>query len=128
MKEGEIVQGITDAVNTLKRKQNALAIPEFRSQNDFVLETNRKTRNSKFIPDSKDINLNESDDENKFKSLLNNLSKQYPKFPVYMIDIMAKDAGIPPLEIPLLIDKFAKKGFLIRLKAEDLYFKVSPEI
>ncbi|MCK4859155.1 MAG: hypothetical protein KAS87_01200, partial [Candidatus Omnitrophica bacterium] len=38
---GEIVSGMTEAVNTVKRKQTELAIPEFRSEGDFVVATNK---------------------------------------------------------------------------------------
>ena len=39
--EGEIVYGMTLAVNTVKRNQNQLTFPEFRSQGDFIINSNR---------------------------------------------------------------------------------------
>ena len=38
---GEIIYGMTAAVEVVKQKQTELAIPEFRSEGDFVVITNK---------------------------------------------------------------------------------------
>ena len=50
---GEIVYGMTAAVETVKQKQNELAIPEFRSEGDFVVATNNK-KNKRKVPSDRD--------------------------------------------------------------------------
>lgn len=127
MDEGEIVYGMTLAVNTVKKKQNKLAIPEFRSQNDFIIDTKSTLNNTKTLSYSKGKISNQPDNNLKFKILLLKLSKLYRKFPAYMIEIMAEDSGIPSQEIPLLIKMFKKMGFLILLKDEEFYYKISQE-
>lgn len=127
LNRGEIVYGMSLAVNTVKKKQNELAVPEFRSHNDFVIETNRNPKIPKSHSSSKTAYGNDLDNEIKFKSLLHNLSKMYRKFPAYMIEILAENSGIPKQELPLLIKEFKNKKFLIQLKEDDLYYKVSQE-
>ncbi len=127
LNEGEIVRGMTLAVNTVKMLQNELAVPEFRSQNDFIIDTRSIQNNSLTLSHSKEKISDEPDNRLKFKTLLLNLSKLYSKFPSYMIEIMAEDTGIPNQELPRLIKKYKKKGFLIPLKDEQFYFKISQE-
>ena len=128
LNEGEIVHGMTLAVNTVQRKQNEFAVPEFRSQNDFIIDTKSIHSNSLTFSYSKEDKIDEPDIKFKFKTLLLKLSKLYSKFPGYLIEIMAEDFGIPSQEIPRLIKKFKKKGILIPLKDEQSYFKISQEI
>jgi hypothetical protein len=127
LNEGEIVSGMTLAVNTVKGKQYELAIPEFRSQNDFIIDTKSIQNKSLTFSYSKEDNSDEPDNRLKFKTLLFNLSKLYKKFPMYMIEIMAEDSGIPSQDLPRLIKKFKKKGFLIPMKDELFYYKISQE-
>ncbi len=125
LNEGEIVHGMTLAVDTVKRKQNELAVPEFRSQNDFIIDTKSIHNNDISFSYAKAKFSDEPDNSLKFKTLLLNLSKLHRKFPAYMIEIMAEDIGIPSHEIPRLIKKFKKKGFLIPLKDAQFYYKIS---
>ena len=127
LNEGEIVSGMTLAVNTVKGKQNELAITEFRSQNDFIIDTKSIQNNSLTFAYSKKENSDEPDNRLKFKTLLLNLSKLYSKFPAYMIELMAEDTDIPNQELPRLIKKFKKKGFLIPIKDELFYYKIAQE-
>ena len=127
LNEGEIMSGMTLAVNTVKGKQNELAIPEFRSQNDFIIDTKSIQNNSLTFAYSKKENSDEPDNRLKFKTLLLNLSKLYSKFPAYMIELMAEDTGIPNQELLRLIKKFKKKGFLIPIKDELFYYKIAQE-
>jgi hypothetical protein len=125
LNEGEIVYGMTLAVNTVKKRQNEISVPEFRSQGDFIINTNngiQKKQNdfSKILEDQNKDNGTML----KFKALLLELSKLYGKFPRYMIEIMAENSGISSQEIPELIKTFKSQKILILLKDEDFYYKV----
>ena len=120
LNDSMVVYGMTEAVNAVKRKQNELAIPEFRSGSDFVVATNSIAR-----PKSKlnalenkhpDINYKE-----KFTEMLLELSKLYKQFPKYMIKIIAEDYLIPVIELENLIRNAQKGGLLIKNGDSDLY-------
>jgi len=119
---GEVVYGITEAVNAVKRKQNELATPEFRSGSDFVVATNSFAR-----PKSSVSALRNSDQEidykQKFSEMLLELSKLYKRFPEYMLEIMAENYGIPTLELEVLIRNAKKSGMLIKNGNDDTYYK-----
>ena len=123
LSEGEIVYGMTAAVDTVKKKQTELAVLEFRSSSDFVVATNNITR-----PKSRVNTLRNSDQEfdykGKFNEMLMELSKLYGKFPKYMLEIMAENYGIPHSELCVLINEFKKNKILIVVKELDFYFKV----
>jgi len=125
LNEGEIVSGMSLAVNTVKQKQNEIAIPEFRSQNDFIINTKNTLNNINNFSSTKCKNGNEPDNDPKFEALLLELAKLYEKFPIYMIEIMAEDSGISSQEIPLLIKKFKKTGFLTLSKDEEFYYEIT---
>ncbi|HUW21845.1 MAG TPA: DUF1922 domain-containing protein [Candidatus Bathyarchaeia archaeon] len=120
--DGEVVYGITEAVNAVKRKQNELATPEFRSGSDFVVATNSFAR-----PKSSVNALRNSDQEidykQKFTEMLMELSKLYKRFPEYMLKIMAENYGIPTLELEVLIRNAKKSGMLIKNGNDDTYYK-----
>jgi len=128
---GEIVYGMTEAVNTVKQKQTELATPEFRSEGDFVVATNKfptrtpvkKSKRKVLSEIDSDKNIN-SDLKEQFSEILLELSKLYGKFPKYMLEIMAENYGIPALELKLLIKSFKKKGVLTVLKNEDFYYQL----
>jgi len=128
---GEIVYGMTEAVNTVKRKQTELAIPEFRSEGDFVVATNKfptrtpvkKSKRKVLSEIDSDKNIN-SDLKEQFSEILLELSKLYGKFPKYMLEIMAENYGIPAKELKLLIRSFKKQGVLTVLKNEDFYYQL----
>ncbi len=124
LNEGQIVYGMTQAVNTVKQKQNELAVPEFRSHGDFVITTNKISNNTNIIPPSAKKIKDKTESIIKFKRLLGELSNLYEKFPVYMIEIMAENSGISSQELPHLIKTFKKRGYLILLKEEDFYYKI----
>ena len=125
LNEGEIVSGMSLAVNTVKQKQNELAIPEFRSQNDFIINTKGAHNNNNNLSRTKCKTGDEEDYDHKFKLLLLELAKLYEKFPSYMIEIMAENSGISSQEIPLLIKKFKKNGFLTLVKNEEFYYELT---
>jgi len=124
LSEGETVYGMTAAVDTVKKKQNELAVPEFRSNSDFIVSTNTISR-----PKIRVNALRNSDQEfdykRKFNEMLIELSKLYGKFPKYMLEITAENYNIPRSELCLLINEFKKNKILIVVKESDLYFKVA---
>ena len=126
---GEIVYGMSAAVDAVKQKQTELAIPEFRSEGDFVVATNKtptRTRVKKSI--NKVLSDNDKDKslgfEGRFTEVLLELSKLYGKFPKYILEIMADNYGIPALELKLLIKSFKKIGVLTVLKNENYYYQL----
>ena len=126
--EGEIVSGISKAVDTVTRKQNELSVPEFRSQGDFVINTSDKIlKKQNLLSLSKGDFKKRNEAGVKFKALLYNLSNLYGKFPRYMIEIMAENSGISGEEIPHLIEIFEKQGILVQLKDDGFYYQISRE-
>jgi hypothetical protein len=131
---GEVVYGMTEAVNIVKRKQTELATPEFRSEGDFVVAKNKFPTRTPPVKKSKRKVLSDKDsDKNiafkeQFIEALLELSKLYGKFPRYMFEIMAENYGIPALELKLLIKSFKKQGIITVLKNEDFYYQLEVEL
>lgn len=114
---------MTEAVNTVKRKQNELAIPEFRSGSDFVVATNVTSQ-----PKQKKVSALRSEDQEidytgKFNEMLLELSKLYERFPKYMLEIMAQSYGIPALQTKNLVRNAILSGKLVKNGDDDLYYK-----
>ena len=120
LKNGEVVYGMTEAVNTVKKNQNELAIPEFRSGSDFVVATfsvtQPKSRAKAVKNEDQIINYKEN-----FVEMLFELSKLYKRFPKYMLEIMAEDYEIPAIELKILIRNAKKSGMLIKNDDDDYY-------
>ena len=98
---GEIINGITDAVNLVKQKQNEFAIkeiggnPDFRSSGDFI-----SSNKIKFVPESKKKPLEEIEDYSfEFKRMLVEISTSYKSFPYYIIEMLAEEYKIPSEEL-----------------------------
>ncbi len=116
---GEIINGISAAVDRVKEKQHELAIkelgapPEFRSFNDFTIPSNIKSsRDEK--GQGEDVYIH------KFKKMLIKLDEMYKELPFYVIEFMADNYGIPSSEVKILTRFFQKEGILIR-KANSYY-------
>jgi len=122
LKYGDVVSGMTEAVNIVKRKQNELGMPEFRSESDFVVVTNTKVRPKSSIRALRN-KVQEIDYTDKFTEMLLELSKLYKRFPNYILEIMAKDYGIPVIELKKLIRDAKKTGMLIKNGDDDMYYK-----
>jgi hypothetical protein len=122
LKNGEVVSGMTEAVNNVKRKQNELSTSEFRSGSDFVVAKNTiaRPKNKKKVMKDED---QEIDYTGKFTAMLLELSKLYKRFPNYLLEIMAKDYGIPVIELKTLIRSAKKSGMLIKNGDDDMYYK-----
>jgi hypothetical protein len=130
---GEIVYGMTAAVDTVKQKQTELATPEFRSEGDFVVATNKFPTRTPVKISNKEILSDKDSDKNiafkeQFSEALLELSKSYGKFPKYMLEIMADNYGIPAVELKLLIKSFKKQGIITVLKNEDFYYQLEVKL
>ena len=132
---GEVVYGMTAAVETVKQKQTELAIPEFRSEGDFVVATNKfqtrtpiKRSKSKVLLDKDKDNDESLDFKLQFSEVLLELSKLYGKFPKYVLEIMAENYGIPAVALKLLIKSFKNQGVLTVLKNENFYYKLNEKL
>ena len=127
LNDGEVVYGMTEAVNTVKRKQNELAIPEFRSGSDFVVATNTIARPKNRVKALRNEDQ-EVDYEERFAEMLFELSKLYKRFPRYMLEIMAENYGIPAIELKTLITNAKKSEILTKNGDNDLYYRHKKQI
>ena len=120
MDRGEVVKGISIAVELVKQRQNEFAIeelgtsPEFRTLDDFKIGTSIQNGVS-MVEEDKDEEY-----RTKFDRALHELCGLHKKFPFYMIELMAEKYGIPRSEIKILTRAFQKEGRLIKTK-EKLY-------
>jgi len=69
--------------------------------------------------------LSEIDYSKKFIEALHSLQKSYKKFPKFMIEIIAENNGIPPLEVKKLFNNFRRNGILKILKNEGFYYQLN---
>lgn len=132
---GEIIYGMTAAVDYVKQKQSELAIPEFRSEGDFVVASNKfptrtpvKKGKRKVLLEKDSVKSVNIDFKEQFIGILFELSKLYGKFPKYMLEIAAENYGIPAVELNLLTKSFRKQGVLTVLKNEDFYYHLEKKL
>ncbi|MHA2183101.1 MAG: DUF1922 domain-containing protein, partial [Promethearchaeota archaeon] len=110
---GETVNGMTDAVEMVKTRQNELAIkelgkvPEFRAVDDFTVRTQLK-KSIEF----ETFNDEDEDDSGKFEKMLQEISGSYTEFPYYVFEIMADIYDISNSELTALVTTYQKKGIL----------------
>ena len=115
---GEIVRGMTRAVEMVKTRQNQLAIkelgssPRLRAADDFSIMRNVK-KSDKFRNILRDEE-NGNEYAAKFKEMMLEISGLYREFPYYILEIMAENYAIPLSELKLLLRNSQKKGYLIR--------------
>jgi len=69
--------------------------------------------------------VSEIDYSGKFMEALHSLQKSYKKFPKFMIEIIAENYGIPPLEVRKLFNIFRRNGMLKIIKNEGFYFQLN---
>lgn len=111
----ELVNGISTAVEVVKAKQNELAIqtlgdiPDLRAAHDFKVARSHSTPK-----EEKDTEKDDNGFLKKYKKMLLRISSLYHKFPLYVIEVMADNFGIPPSEIKILTRNFMKEGILKR--------------
>ena len=122
---GEIVKGMTNAVETVKERQHELAIkelgtaPEFRSFEDFRLHNSPRAKRRKV-----ETSGDESDYLPRFKEMLIELVDYYTKVPYFAFEIFAEKYNIPDSELKILIHSFQKKGIIIR-DSEDYMYRIN---
>jgi hypothetical protein len=112
---GEIVKGMTNAVDKVKERQNQLAVrelgtaPELRAADDFTVKSHPKKK-IQFEAHA----IDNDGDSDKFERLLHKISVLYTEFPFYIFEIMAENFDIPISELNLLVKTYQKKGILTR--------------
>ena len=115
---GEIVKGMTKAVEMVKIQQNEFAIkelgdvPEFRTVDDFIVKSRIKTSQEEISKTKTTVDNNYF--VYKFREMLSEISKSYRKFPFYILEIMADNYSIPSSELRILVNNSLKEGYLIR--------------
>ena len=120
---GEIVRGITKAVEMVQLRQNELAIielgttPELRAADDFTV----KSRPKKIF--DIDNSIDDNDYSSKFTKMLQEISDSYTVFPFYVLEIMVENYTIPSSELRILAKNSLKEGFLIRSGANSYRIK-----
>ena len=123
---GEIVLGITNALELVKKMQESLkGHPQFEVANSFKIAVNRrsKLRNpKKFNKDRKDTLIEKRSHSIRFKEMLLELGASYKSFPRYLIELMADDYSIPKEEIPRLIRIMITQKILGQSDENDDYF------
>lgn len=127
--KGEIVKGMTTAVERVKMLQNELARnklgrdPELMSEKGFSLPLKDDFMQvSEFT--SKDQDFEEEEKQYlAFLTMLCKLNSSYKKFPLYLINIIADEKGIPHSVLPSLIRKAIREKKLKKLN--DLYTYIS---
>lgn len=125
---GMIVKGMTAAVNTVKERQNELALkelgelPDLHTHTDFSIASSIDDAMPALVKNrNKNLQEGEGYDE-RFKEGLKQLSKMYKQLPDYLIKMMVEEKSIPSNEGELLIRKYVQLGVLIPLKTN--YFKI----
>lgn len=117
---GEIVSGMTTAVEAVKEKQNEFGVselghgPELRSFGDFKVSRTESTP-SQFDEIERDSNQ-EEDYSHQFKNMLEEISSTYKKFPSYVLEVMADNYMIPHSQLKFLKKQFQNKGILKKLE------------
>jgi len=123
---GELVLGISIAVELVKQRQDELAIqelgtrPDFRTSNDFFIANPSSSKNISEIRK----NEHNGEYEGTFRKMLQELSQKYESFPLYIIEIMGDNYGIPKSELKLLTRAFQKRGVLRRLRDYSFQLKL----
>ncbi len=121
----ELVNGISTAVEVVKARQNELAIqtlgdiPDLRAAHDFKVARSHSTPK-----EEKDIERGENGFLEKYKKILLKISSLYHKFPLYVIEVMADNFGIPSSEIKILTRSLLKEGIIIKINSNSYRLNV----
>lgn len=124
---GEIVNGMTTAVDEVKKKQNEFGIselghaPELRAFSDFKV-AGLSSQNKDVEQKEVDI-ASEEDFSEQFTIMLKEIASTYKSFPGYVIEVMADNYMIPHSQLKFLKKQFETKGILKKLS--DNSYKVS---
>ncbi len=111
---GEIVNGISTAVEMVKKRQNELAIDELGGKPDLLTSQSfKKARESSFSNYKEE---NEGLDQyEEFKRLLIKKTKRFTDFPRYVIELVAEESGLTKSEREKYLRILIKKRILISL-------------
>jgi len=120
---GELVEGITAALEKVKQRQNEFALnklgsePDFSAANDFSIKTNvcKIEKKKKSVGEKEDNNYFE------LKEILKELSDEFQSFPEYAIEMKAE--RIPKKLINRYINALIREKFLIKMPGN--YFRLS---
>ncbi|MHA1755367.1 MAG: DUF1922 domain-containing protein [Promethearchaeota archaeon] len=118
----EIVASRTEAMNTVKRKQNHIALlkfgsmPDFKAENMFYIRTLNDDANGKGEID--EMILESDDDYINFLKILKEIKKDYNEFPPYVLKILAKKYGISESKLKIHENRAIREGFLIKQNRE----------
>ena len=116
---GEIVEGMTKAVEIVKTRQNELAIkeignvPELRTVDDYVVRGKKNDRSYDETFNNSTVDDNDDGLAIKFKKMIDEISELYDEFPFYVLEIMAENYTIPLSELKILVRNSLKEGYLI---------------
>jgi len=121
---GEVVEGMTEAVDRVKLRQHELALIQLKREPNFQTTGGFQIHQSS----SKIVDITPEDDilSKKFKDLLTELSLIHDEFPLYVIEIGADKYNIPSSELRHLTHSFLKKGILI--SKDNNIFKVKLQL
>lgn len=115
-----IVNGITQACESVIEKQNDLAIkelgraPDLKSEYDFCVYTPSDCTPSSMFNENKikkkrkDLAINSNDYSALFIEMLKEVSQSYEEVPKFVIDMKAEEYEIPLSEIKILMKEFKK--------------------
>jgi hypothetical protein len=113
--EGEIVKGMTMAVDRVKKKQNNLAVKELGRLPDFENSSGFRVRGiQEREPTLKKNNQKKTILEDLFRQMLIKISSSYNKFPYYTLELMSDEYGIPPSDLKFLVKSYQIKGILTK--------------
>jgi hypothetical protein len=123
---GEVVLGITNALELVKKMQEKLkGNPHFEVANSFNILINELSipRNiKKHNKEREGILIEKQLYSSQFKEMLHDLGSSYKSFPRYLIEIMADVYSIPKKEVPRLIRIMINQEILGQSEENDHYF------
>ncbi|NVM34506.1 MAG: hypothetical protein HWN81_02850 [Candidatus Lokiarchaeota archaeon] len=119
---GEIVNGITRAVETVKIRQHELALKELGTAPNFTAFGDYKINNSSKATRRKVENSGEENNYlSQFKEMLIDLVDLYTEVPYFAFEIFAENFNIPESELKILFRSFQKKGVIVRNNQNYMY-------
>jgi transcription elongation factor Elf1 len=111
---GEIVNGMSAAIEMVKKRQNELAIEKLGGDPDLLTtQSFKKVKEPSFTTYKE--GKEESDKYEKFKRVLIKRTKRFSEFPKYVIDILAEEIGISQSEKEKFIKILKDRDHLIYL-------------
>lgn len=118
---GEIVNGMTSAVERVKQRQNELAREELGKDPDFGSTLSFKKSFTPLSASGDLGNKSDSKDLDDYERLIIELKKKtkhYSEFPGYVIEIIAEEIGLFGRNLKHFINRLVKEGFLKRVERD----------